>query len=312
MTDSGEDGRRGGRDRARHPFVVEARQVALGATAAHHADDVDVAAVEGFDGRDDLRGRRVTLHRALHEDDLEAVTGVQQLTGEVAVALGAGTSHQSDAQGHRRDRDPLVGLQQSFGRQACDEFGAAACDVAEQTLHVDLSDGETDPALGRVEVDVPVKVDDESGRQRHAVGGQLLLQRRPLGRPAVRVEDRSFGVRGRGARVHQVDVDVALFVDLGDLAADPVRVTTTEGRFELRREQLVEGADLQDLVRFDYFVIHVARIPSRYNIVPCWLDERVTELWWMVSRLGGRTAWQQAVRKVGAPQGKVLTKCESR
>jgi hypothetical protein len=42
-------------DSARHSFVVEAREVALGAAAAHHADDVDAVFVERLNRRDDLR-----------------------------------------------------------------------------------------------------------------------------------------------------------------------------------------------------------------------------------------------------------------
>jgi len=57
--------------------------------------------VERLNRRDDLGRRRFTLHRALDEYDLEAVAGVEQLTGEVAVALRTRTGDQSDAQ---RDR----------------------------------------------------------------------------------------------------------------------------------------------------------------------------------------------------------------
>jgi hypothetical protein len=60
----------------------------------------------------------------------------------------------------------------------------------------------------------------------------------------VGVQNRAFGVRRGGTGVDEVDVDVALFVDLGDLAAHPVRSAATEARLQVRGEQLIKLADL--------------------------------------------------------------------
>ena len=181
-----------------------------------------------------------------------------------------GTRDESDAQRHRGERQALVHVEQSLGGETRDEFLAPARDIAQQPLDVDLGDGEADLALGRVDVDVPVEADDHPGFEGDALCGEPALQRCPRRRPAVGVQDRSFRVARRGARVDQVNVDVALFVDLRDLPADPVRATTPEARFEVRSEQLVELTHLQDGLVDVSVENHVARLPEVcHPIVAC-------------------------------------------
>ena len=61
------------RDRPRHALVVEAREVALRAAAAHDADDVDArAASRRSIARDDLGRGAVALDEGLHERDRQS------------------------------------------------------------------------------------------------------------------------------------------------------------------------------------------------------------------------------------------------
>ncbi len=110
--------------------------------------------------------------------------------------------------------------------------------------------GEADLALGGVDVDVAEEADDYAGLDGDAVVGQFALEGTPDRRPAVGVENGPFGVGRRGAGVHQVDVEVALLEDLGDLPAHPARLTPAEGRLRDARDQFVELPHFEDrLVR---------------------------------------------------------------
>ena len=92
-------------------------------------------------------------------------------------------------------------------------------------------DGEADLALGGVDVDVAEEVDDHarlesvtpSSASLRLSGAQGDAQQWALRTGRLASDDVDAGV-------DQVDVEVALLVDLGDLAAHPARVTPPEGR----------------------------------------------------------------------------------
>ncbi len=77
MADPREDRGRRRRDGPRYPFVVKAREVALGTSTAHETDHVHATLIECFQGAHDLGRCRLSLHGGLDEQDLEAVTGLQ-------------------------------------------------------------------------------------------------------------------------------------------------------------------------------------------------------------------------------------------
>ena len=102
------------------------------------------------------------------------------MTREVAVPFGAWTRYESHTKRYGRERPVLVGFELALFSQARNEFLTPTRDVTEQSLDVYGRHGETDSALGRVEVDVPETAHDDARLKRDTVLGQFSFERIPL------------------------------------------------------------------------------------------------------------------------------------
>lgn len=202
MANTRKDGGRRGGDRARDTLVVEAREIAFRAAASNHADNVDVGLVERFEGANNLRWCAVALDEGTNQRNLKTEARVQQLSHKVLKSFGARARDEADTKGYRRKRAGLISFEQTFLAKSGDQFLATSRDVAEESFNVDVGDGKPNLSLGRVDIDVAEKTDDHARLEGDAFAGQSAFQRGPGRGPAVRVQNRSLGIRGGGTRIN--------------------------------------------------------------------------------------------------------------
>ncbi len=198
------------------------------------------------------------------ETDVEAVTGPLQLPGEVAIGLRAGARHEPDPQGDEGKRQSPVRLEETLGREGAQQPSSGGRDAADERLDVEGGHGEAELAAALPDRDLASQAHDKPRRQLDSDRGELILDDRPVARPARHLE-RGDGVAARRAAatgLHAVNglLSTTVFVvreleivvpprsrHLADLTGDPDLFG--KGLLERPTHTVVEVADRQRRVR---------------------------------------------------------------
>ncbi len=148
-----------------------------------------------------------------HRSYVEGQAGRHELAQEVPIALGAGTGHQPDPEGHRRNGQGPVAIEEALVGQCLDDAGSLGGQLAQQCIGIELGEDEADVAPRLVQLHLAPDPDDQTGLQ----GDAQLVERgadpRPSARPAHHLQDRRPRVLGT-PRIDEVDVAVSPGADV--------------------------------------------------------------------------------------------------
>lgn len=173
VAEAGEHGDRRRCDRASDRLGIEHGEFVAGPAAADHDECVEIGSPsERGDRCRDRTFGDVALHARVDHGQSESECAAHQLVAEVVPRRRADTRDDPDPEGDRRQRMPLVRIEQPLGDQAADHFVARLGDLADGVAGVDPAHLQPDAPVGRVVVEVAEDAD------LHAVGETeaVLLQ----------------------------------------------------------------------------------------------------------------------------------------